>query len=171
MLIPMMRRNLIVRFFIKIIPKTVTNIEDGKQVVRSSGSVGANYIESVERSGFIKDVGGVTRSNKFLNRTAIIEFEAGYRKVVRSIYSFDAIFRKLNYFWKNDFWYHSNKINPVKFKYRLIFSLRLFSLLFSSNTKRSLFILRIMPRVLFDKKVRISTILTIMAYNDFAYSI
>ena len=37
-----------VRAFIKIIPKTIANIEDGKQVVRSSGSVSANYIESVE---------------------------------------------------------------------------------------------------------------------------
>ena len=35
-----------VRLFIKTIPKTIANIEDGKQVVRSSGSVGANYIEA-----------------------------------------------------------------------------------------------------------------------------
>lgn len=40
-----------------------------------------NYLESVSRSGFIKDTGGVTRDNIFLNRSAIIEFEAGYRKV------------------------------------------------------------------------------------------
>jgi four helix bundle protein len=37
-----------VRSFIKAIPKTISNIEDGKQVVRSSGSVGANYIEANE---------------------------------------------------------------------------------------------------------------------------
>ena len=37
-----------VRSFIKVIPKTISNIEDGKQVVRSSGSVGANYIEANE---------------------------------------------------------------------------------------------------------------------------
>jgi four helix bundle protein len=37
-----------VRGLIKRIRKTIGNIEDGKQVVRSSGSVGANYIEANE---------------------------------------------------------------------------------------------------------------------------
>ncbi len=37
-----------VRVFVKELPKTISNIEDGKQVVRSSGSVGANYIEANE---------------------------------------------------------------------------------------------------------------------------
>ena len=37
-----------VRIFIKVLPKTTSNIEDAKQVVRSSGSVGANYIEANE---------------------------------------------------------------------------------------------------------------------------
>lgn len=37
-----------IRNFIKELPKTVGNIEDGKQLVRSSGSVGANYIEANE---------------------------------------------------------------------------------------------------------------------------
>ena len=37
-----------VRVFIKRLPKTIANIEDSKQVVRSSGSVGANYIEANE---------------------------------------------------------------------------------------------------------------------------
>ncbi len=37
-----------VRIFIKKLPKIVSNIEDGKQLVRSSGSVGANYIEANE---------------------------------------------------------------------------------------------------------------------------
>ena len=32
-------------------PKTTANIEDGKQIVRSSGSVGANYIEANESLG------------------------------------------------------------------------------------------------------------------------
>jgi len=36
------------RVFVKIIPKTIGNIEDGKQLIRSSGSVGANYIEANE---------------------------------------------------------------------------------------------------------------------------
>ena len=37
-----------VRVFVKQLKKTVANIEDGKQLVRSSGSVGANYIEANE---------------------------------------------------------------------------------------------------------------------------
>jgi four helix bundle protein len=37
-----------VRVFVKKIPRTVVNIEDSKQVVRSSGSIGANYIEANE---------------------------------------------------------------------------------------------------------------------------
>jgi len=37
-----------VRLFIKTLPKTIANDEDGKQVVRASGSVGANYIEANE---------------------------------------------------------------------------------------------------------------------------
>lgn len=36
------------RLFLKKIPKTISNIEDGKQLVRASGSVGANYIEANE---------------------------------------------------------------------------------------------------------------------------
>ncbi len=37
-----------VRVFVKTLPHTICNIEDVKQVVRSSGSVGANYIEANE---------------------------------------------------------------------------------------------------------------------------
>ncbi|MBU0533591.1 MAG: four helix bundle protein [Candidatus Omnitrophica bacterium] len=37
-----------VRVFVKKLLKTIANIEDGKQVVKSSGSVGANYIEANE---------------------------------------------------------------------------------------------------------------------------
>ncbi|MCD4794371.1 MAG: four helix bundle protein [Bacteroidales bacterium] len=37
-----------VRLFIKTLQKTIANIEDSKQIVRSSGSVGANYIEANE---------------------------------------------------------------------------------------------------------------------------
>lgn len=35
-----------VRLFLTIIPKTFLNIEDGKQLMRSSGSIGANYREA-----------------------------------------------------------------------------------------------------------------------------
>jgi len=37
-----------VRAFVKKLPKTLANIEDSKQLVNASGSVGANYIEANE---------------------------------------------------------------------------------------------------------------------------
>lgn len=37
-----------VAFFCKKLPRTITNIEHVKQVIRASGSVGANYIEANE---------------------------------------------------------------------------------------------------------------------------
>jgi len=37
-----------VRSLAKKIPRTIGNIKDGKQLVRASGSVGANYIEANE---------------------------------------------------------------------------------------------------------------------------
>lgn len=40
-----------VRAFVKRLPRTVCNAEDVEQVVRSSGSVGANYIEANEALG------------------------------------------------------------------------------------------------------------------------
>jgi four helix bundle protein len=39
------------RLYIQKLTKTISNIEDGKQLVRSSGSVGANYIEVNEKLG------------------------------------------------------------------------------------------------------------------------
>jgi len=40
-----------VRLFVKTLPKTIANIEDVKQLVRASGSVGSNYIEANESLG------------------------------------------------------------------------------------------------------------------------
>ncbi len=37
-----------IRYFIQKIPKKLTNIDDCKQLIRSSGSIGANYIEANE---------------------------------------------------------------------------------------------------------------------------
>ena len=37
-----------VRAFVKKLPKTLANIEDSRQLVNASGSVGANYIEANE---------------------------------------------------------------------------------------------------------------------------
>ncbi|MEE9566935.1 MAG: radical SAM protein [Desulfobacteria bacterium] len=94
----------------------------------------------------------------------------GFRKVVREVYSFESIYRKLDRFWQIDFWRHSNETDPIKFRYRLLFAARLASLLLSPENGRSEFIMRLLPRV-FEKKVRISTIVTLMAHNNFAYSI
>ncbi|MBU1164476.1 four helix bundle protein [Patescibacteria group bacterium] len=40
-----------VRDFVKCVPKSVSNFEYCKQLIRSSGSVGANYIEANESLG------------------------------------------------------------------------------------------------------------------------
>ncbi|MBD3224209.1 MAG: four helix bundle protein [Caldithrix sp.] len=37
-----------VRIFVKTLANTLANIDDGKQVIRSSGSIGANYREANE---------------------------------------------------------------------------------------------------------------------------
>ena len=37
-----------VRLFVKTLKNTIANIEDSKQVIRSSGSSGSNYIEANE---------------------------------------------------------------------------------------------------------------------------
>ena len=37
-----------VRAFVKKLKKPIANIEDGKQLIKASGSVGANYIEANE---------------------------------------------------------------------------------------------------------------------------
>jgi four helix bundle protein len=39
------------RIYVRKLPKTISNLEDGKQLVRSSGSVGANYMEANEKLG------------------------------------------------------------------------------------------------------------------------
>lgn len=39
------------RLFVQKLSKTISNIEDIKQLVRSSGSIGANYIEANEKLG------------------------------------------------------------------------------------------------------------------------
>lgn len=43
--------SLAIRSFVKRLPYNINNQEDGKQLIRSSGSVGANYIEANESLG------------------------------------------------------------------------------------------------------------------------
>lgn len=97
------------------------------------------------------------------------ELQKGYKRTIKRIYSFDAILEKLNRYWDVDFWKHSNEVDPVKLKYRFLFAVRLSTMLFSLNLDRTRFILKILPKV-FDGRVRVSTILTLMAYNDYAYT-
>jgi len=40
-----------IRQFVKTLPRNLTNYDDVKQVIRSSGSIGANYIEANEKLG------------------------------------------------------------------------------------------------------------------------
>jgi radical SAM superfamily enzyme YgiQ (UPF0313 family) len=95
------------------------------------------------------------------------ELLEGFRRVVRSVYSFDSILAKLNYYWMRDFWKSANETDPLRGAYRFLFAARLATLLVSSDVERSKFILKILPRV-FDKRVRISTILNLMNYHSFA---
>src|SRR5437762_11607271 len=39
------------RAFVKRLPRTIGNVEDAKQFIRASGSIGANYIEANEAIG------------------------------------------------------------------------------------------------------------------------
>jgi radical SAM superfamily enzyme YgiQ (UPF0313 family) len=94
----------------------------------------------------------------------------GYAKVMKAVYSFDSIFAKLTYYWMKDFWKRANEFDPVKSVYRILFAVRLATFLVSGNVERSKFIMRILPHV-FDKKVRISTILALMNHNDFVHSL
>lgn len=98
------------------------------------------------------------------------ELLAEYRRIVQAIYSVEAILTRLQYYWNMDFWRRSNELDPVKFRYRLLFAIRLCTLLISRNMDRSRFIVKILPKVL-SKRIRASTIITLMSYNDFAYSL
>ena len=98
------------------------------------------------------------------------ELKKGFAYVWREVYSFASIYRKLKYFWEKDFWREQNRRNPIKAKYRALFAVRLMTYLLTRDLERIRFIFRILPWV-FDRRVRISTIITLMAYNDFAYSL
>ena len=39
------------RILVRCLKPNISNVEDGKQLIRSSGSVGANYIEANEKLG------------------------------------------------------------------------------------------------------------------------
>jgi radical SAM superfamily enzyme YgiQ (UPF0313 family) len=97
------------------------------------------------------------------------ELMEGFYKVSRSIYSFDVIYKKLRHFSDIGFWIPQNEADPIKLQYRILFALRLASLLFSKNFDRSKFVIKIIPKV-FSKRYRITKILQLMANNDWAYN-
>lgn len=112
------------------------------------------------------DTKDVVFAHPRMSRDELLE---GYRKVIRHVYSFDSIYRKLKHYWDIDFWGPMNAADPIKLKYRLAFAARLVTLMFSPNIERTKFIARILPKIL-SGGARVSTILTLMAYNDYAYS-
>ncbi len=113
------------------------------------------------------DTMDVVFSHPAMTREELLE---GYRKVLRHVYSFDSIYRKLKHYWDIDFWGRMNEDDPIGFKYRLAFAARLCTMLLSPNLKRAGFIFNILPKV-FGRRTRISAVLTLMAHNDYAYHI
>jgi len=53
-----------VRMLVKQLPKTTGNAEDSRQLIRSSGSVGANYLEAVDNLGKKDEVYKIRISRK-----------------------------------------------------------------------------------------------------------
>ncbi|MFC1580685.1 four helix bundle protein [Thermodesulfobacteriota bacterium] len=45
-----------VRLFVKTLPNTTANVEDGKQLIKASGSVGANYREANELKKILSSI-------------------------------------------------------------------------------------------------------------------
>ncbi len=66
------------RILIASLPKTISNIEDGKQLIRSSGATGANYIEANEK----------LRDKDFLMRLRIARKEAKELRLLLDINEF-----------------------------------------------------------------------------------
>ena len=90
-----------VRAFIKKLPKTIASIEDGKQVVRSSGSVGANYIEaneSLSKKDFVMRIKICRKEAKesryWLNliETSNIEYEKERKNLIQEALELTNIF-------------------------------------------------------------------------------
>jgi len=60
-----------VRAFVKALPRTIANLQDIRQLVRASGSVGANYIEANEALSALS----CARANDLLQRLPYSDFE------------------------------------------------------------------------------------------------
>jgi hypothetical protein len=44
-----------IKMFAKRLPRNICNLDDGKQLIRASGSFGANYIEANEALAFVSN--------------------------------------------------------------------------------------------------------------------
>jgi hypothetical protein len=71
-----------VRLFVKTLPKTIANVEDGRQLIKASGSVGANYIEANESLG---------KKDFFIN--------SGKIKMIEDLLIFWSMFIGIWYLW------------------------------------------------------------------------
>ncbi len=85
------------RSFLKSIPKTIINIDDIKQLLRSSGSIGANYIEANESLGekdFLMKIRTARREAKEssywlrLIETSDTQLEERRRELIREAHEF-----------------------------------------------------------------------------------
>ncbi|UCD34130.1 MAG: four helix bundle protein [Nitrospiraceae bacterium] len=99
-----------VRTFVKTLPRSIGNDEDVRQLIRSSGSVGANYIEaneSLSRKDFIMRIKISRKEAKesrywlcLLDTTGKIELEKGRESLMQEATElmniFGAILRKSN---------------------------------------------------------------------------
>lgn len=73
-----------VRDFVSRLKKTISNIEDGKQLVRASGSTGANYIEAKESEYWLKLV-GINDIDLEKERARLLSEAAQLRKIFGAI--------------------------------------------------------------------------------------
>jgi four helix bundle protein len=88
-----------VRLFIKTLPKTVANIEDGKQVVKSSGSAGANYREANEalsKKRFFNESKNISKESEYflrlINETNKLTNAEEARRLIREATELKKIF-------------------------------------------------------------------------------
>ena len=72
------------RSFVRRLPRTVANIEDCKQLIRSSGSMGANYIEANEALSKKDFVHRIKISRKGIKRNHILAKSSRHKKQKRA---------------------------------------------------------------------------------------
>ena len=71
------------RAFVKKLPRTLANIEDAKQFIRASGSVGANYIEANESIGKKDFVMKIKTCRREAKESSLLAATARLRRAAR----------------------------------------------------------------------------------------